>query len=47
MSRVGYDTFARVVNFIDDVWHENDITNGFFEVQNISNAYMEKQMKGY
>jgi len=47
MSRVGYNTFARVVNFIDDAWHSNHITIGFFEVQNISNAYMEKQMKVY
>jgi hypothetical protein len=47
MSHVGYDTFARVVNFIDDAWHANHITIGFFEMQNISNAYMEKQMRGY
>ncbi len=44
---MGYDTFAMVVNFIDDAWHPNHITIGLFEVQKISNAYMEKQMKGY
>jgi hypothetical protein len=37
----------KVVNFIDDAWHSNHITIGLFEVQNISNAYMEIQMKGY
>jgi hypothetical protein len=47
MSCASYDIFAMVVNFIDDAWHPTHITIGLFEVQNISNAYMEKQMKGY
>ncbi len=47
MSCASYDIFAIVVNFIDGAWHPNHITIGLFEVQNISNAYIEKQMKGY
>jgi len=40
MSHVGHDTFAMVVNFLNDSWEPSHVTMGIFEVQNTTSATM-------
>ena len=45
MSRIGWDTFALVVNFIDDYWVPHHVTVGFFEAQDTSGASLAEIVK--
>jgi hypothetical protein len=45
MSRNGYDTFATVVNFINNSWEPTHVTIGVFEMQNTTSATMANQVK--
>ena len=45
MSRTGWDTFALVVNFIDDGWVPRHVTVGLFEAQDTSGAALAKIVK--
>jgi hypothetical protein len=38
MSQSGFDTFALVVNFIDDAWVPKHVNVGLFEAPNIASA---------
>jgi len=45
MSRVGFDTFALVVNFIDDCWEPRHLTVGLFEVHDTSGVALAEIVK--
>jgi hypothetical protein len=45
MNWSGFDTFALVVNFIDDGWVPKHVTINIFEAPNITNATLEKIVK--
>ncbi len=45
MSHVIFDTFALVVNFIDDYWVLNHVTIGLFEVPNIFGVVLSEIVK--
>ncbi len=45
MSRLGYDTFTLVINFIHQSLVPCHIIVGLFETPNTSNATLAKQMK--
>ncbi len=42
MSQSGFDTFALVMNFIDDGWVPKHVTISIFETPNITSATLEK-----
>ena len=45
MSRTGWDTFALVVNFIDDCWVPRHVTVGLFEAQDTSGSALAEIVK--
>ena len=45
MSRTGWDTFALVVNFIDEGWVPRHVTVGLFEAQDTSGAALAEIVK--
>jgi len=45
MSKIGFDTFAFVINFIDDDWIFFHVTMGRFEVLNTFGSTLTKQLK--
>jgi hypothetical protein len=45
MSHDEYDTFAMVVNFINNSWEPTHVTIEAFEMQNTTNATMANQVK--
>ena len=45
MSRTGWDTFALVVNFIDDCWVPCHVTVGLFEAQDTSGSALAEIVK--
>ena len=45
MFRTGWDTFALVVNFIDDCWVPRHVTVGLFEAQDTSGASLAEIVK--
>lgn len=45
MSRAGFDTFALVVNFIDDCWVPRYVPIGLFEAPNTSGGALEEIVK--
>ena len=45
MSRAGFDTFALVVNFIDDCWEPRHVTVGLFEAHDTSGVAIAEIVK--
>ncbi len=45
IGKSGFDTFALVVNFIDDAWVSKHVTIGFFKTPNIVHAILAKIVK--
>ena len=45
MSRVGFDTFALVVNFIDDCWKPRHVIISLFEVHDTSGVALAEIVK--
>ena len=45
MSRTGYDTFARVAHFIDNIWVPCHVTLGLFEEKSTAGARLAKTLK--
>jgi hypothetical protein len=45
MSRVGHDTFAMVVSFLNDFWEPSHVIMRIFEVQNTTRVAMANEVK--
>jgi hypothetical protein len=45
MSRVGFDTFTLVVNFINDCWEPRHVIVGLFEAHDTSGVALAKIVK--
>ncbi len=45
MSRIAYDTFCLIINFIDDTWQLHNVIIRLFEAPNIIGATLVEIMK--